>query len=70
MEKISLDNTVIEIFPLPCLRVDEHGIITGLNDAAEKLIGLSEAPSVSHCLKGLLRHMRIEKQGSHGKQNR
>lgn len=42
MEKISLDNTVIEIFPLPCLRVDEHGVITGINDAAEKLIGLSK----------------------------
>jgi signal transduction histidine kinase len=29
-----------------------------------------EAPSVSHCLKGLLRHMRIEKWGSHGRQKK
>lgn len=37
-----LDNTVIEIFPLPCIRVDEQGIIAGINNAAEKLIGLSK----------------------------
>lgn len=42
MEKMSIEDTVIEIFPLPCLCVDEHGIIIELNDAAEKMIGLSK----------------------------
>lgn len=34
------DDAVIEIFPFPCLRVNEQGIITYLNSAAEKLLGI------------------------------
>ena len=42
MEKIAADNRIIDFFPLPCLRVDEHGVITDINDAAEKLTGYSK----------------------------
>lgn len=42
MEKIAVDDRIIEVLPLPCLRVDEHGVITDLNDAAEKLTGYSK----------------------------
>jgi len=42
MEKIAAENRIIEVFPLPCLRVDEQGVIVDLNDAAEKLTGYSK----------------------------
>lgn len=47
MEKMELsDNKIIKIFPMPCLRVNEHGIITDLNAAAEKLTGYSKKEAV------------------------
>jgi PAS domain S-box-containing protein len=42
MQKEQVGNNVIENLPLPFLRVDEHGIIIEINEAAEKLIGLSK----------------------------
>ena len=51
MEKIACDNRIIEVFPLPCLRVDEHGAIVEINHAAEKLTGYSKEAAIGrdHC---------------------
>jgi len=42
MKKELMDCRIMEGFPLPYLRVDERGIITDLNDAAEKLTGYAK----------------------------
>jgi len=42
MEKTAVDNRAIDVYPLPCLRVDKHGVITDLNLAIEKLTGYSK----------------------------
>ncbi len=46
MEKIADENRIIEVFPLPCLRVDEQGVIIDLNHAAEKLTGYSKEAAI------------------------
>lgn len=42
MQQATTENRIIDIFPLPCLRVDRHGVITDINAAAEKLTGYSK----------------------------
>jgi PAS domain S-box-containing protein len=42
MEKVAAENRIIDVFPLPCLRVDEYGVITDINAAAERLTGYSK----------------------------
>lgn len=46
MEKIAGENRIIDVFPLPCLRVDEHGVITDINAAAERLTGYPKEAAI------------------------